>query len=82
MIQKWYNRIMDISGLTLVIGTLIGIPILKLFDLDAILYTKIVIIVPISGIIFLPLMIWGTFSRHNYFDHWFKAEDISIDRSG
>ncbi len=81
MIQKWYNGLLWISLLTAVIGTLIGIPFLGLLDLDAILYTEIVIIIPISGIIALLLIFGGSFTRHNYFGHWVNQYDKLIDRS-
>lgn len=73
MSQKWYNRILWASGLICVIGTLIGMPFLELFDLDIILWSYIVLIVPVSGIIFLMFIVWGDFTRRNYFGHWVKS---------
>jgi len=73
MIQKWYNGIMWTSGLICVIGILIGMPFLELLDLDIILWSKIVLIFPISGIIFLMFIVWGDFTRQNYFKHWVKS---------
>ncbi|KKK97857.1 hypothetical protein LCGC14_2648590 [marine sediment metagenome] len=81
MIQKWYNGLLWISLLTAVMGTLIGIPFLGLLDLDAILYTEIVIIIPISGIIALLLIFGGSFTRYNYFGHWANQYGKLIDRS-
>ena len=82
MIQKWYNRILWTSLLTLVLGMLFIIPILYQFETGKAILNAIVLIVPRSGCVAISMIFGDIFFGYRHFSGWINQRSRTLDRSG
>ncbi len=79
MIQKWYNRILWTSLLTLVLGMLIVLPILMSFELGREILNVIAIFIPVAGIVAMSLIFGDIFWDCRHFSGWVNQCDKPLD---
>lgn len=81
MVQKWYNRILWTSLLTLVVGMLFVFPILYQFETGKAILNTIVLIVPISGCVAMSMIFGDIFFDCRHFSGWINQRNRTLDRS-
>lgn len=82
MIQKWYNRIMWTSILTLVLGMLVVFPILYQFEIGMMILNTVGLIIPVAGCIFMLLLFGDMFFGYRHYSGWINQYHESSDQSG
>ena len=82
MVQKWYNRILWTSLLTLVVGMLFIFPILYQFETGKAILDAIVLIIPISGCVAISMIFGDILFGYRHFSGWVNQHNKPLDRSG
>ncbi|KKN24843.1 hypothetical protein LCGC14_0890830 [marine sediment metagenome] len=82
MIQKWYNRILLTSLLTLVLGMLFVFPVLYQFEIGKMILNTVGLIIPVSGCAAILLIFGDIFFGYRHFSGWINQHNKLIDRSG
>lgn len=82
MVQKWYNRILWISLLTLVLGMLFVFPALYQFEIGKAILNTVGLIIPISGCVAISMIFGDIFFGYRHFSGWINQRSRTLDRSG